>query len=505
MFHPTLFRRMVFLLLLPVVIFSQNLKLLTPNGGIFNGGEKITISWEASSSIKAIILYFSLDKNVWYEIGSVGNTGSGGTYEWTAPYFKTEKKEVWVKIEAPEKKMADTTEISFTIRAAEPDAAEPNNSISTATVLEIGDTLSGVITMGYGGKPEGLYNIDTQTVYSDTDFFAIKVSSPTLLFISVLPDFGKRSYYEGYLGSRVPAIFLMDQRGNIIATNSREMDSILVAVEDSGSYYCGVLSGGIFSSFAAWYHKYKITVRGVAELKKLSVSQSAYLPYNDNYKFTVVDSNALLSLSVIAKEKKDGNITVARLPADSEVINFPPQKEPLSIVMIEASPVVDSVMDSVSIEVGYNKNMVSDTGTISVMWYNDSTGVWENVAFEKDLQNNKVIIGSKHLSIYGVFQRNSVSVTKERTKGGGELSFKVKSVSKQTIYIERGKEIVEKNIKVSLYSVNGKKILTSLIDGKIGREEKASLQLPYNLRKGVYILRIEGANTDKSISIPIVR
>jgi hypothetical protein len=490
--------------------------LTKPAGGEnFTAGQPDTITWSSSGAVTGVSVYFSFDNKVnWDPIAS--SSAGNGSFIWKTPYFKTAKPQVWIRVTTAGTNISAYSAAPVSIAAAAPDAYEPNNDTGHATPLSMGDTLHNAMAMYYGGMmpPESRFGFtawgkapngvgasgDSALAFVDMDYFKMSVSAAKLVCVRTVPESDSSSYNGQH---RPPFIYIIDSLGKFVWNGE---GTALFNSQSGGTYYC-IVGGGMAPNQWAWYFKYGICAKIVGDLEVFTIGPSSFTQQGSSYVATVQATKSNMSLSLVTHAASDGSITVASLAADSSVIAPPSGCQGLSIVSLEASNAIDSVMDSAKIVLGYTDSTLRNAGggTIQAKWYNDSLGLWQDITATADTANNTVTINTTHFSVYGLFVQIPTKIRRPHYDAAvmrpgfrvdcraGALSFRVTPASPGRVI-------------ALLYSINGKKICTVFdrfvpaAGGSYGPASSASV-----LPSGCYLLRISGPGINGRALVPVVR
>lgn len=363
-----------------------SLVLTAPSAGAqFDGGQKVPIRWTADSSMGEMSLWFSLDSGrtfSWIHY-SVSNMGA---FDWTAPYLDRECPDVLIKITAKDIVNGPSAVAGpITIRAATPDAYEPNNDRAHATALSAGDTLRQLWVMR-----DSLSGNTTM----DLDFFTFTAQAGELIslcaFNSASPDYG-------YLNME-----LQDSTGKSLGwANGRLMYNI----SGSGRYFCRIYSYSLWTQ----YDLVLSSVR-LVNVDSFSINAGSYdslvadSGHDTTYYLRLASGITDLTINMQLSNRASGTILTGSLPDDAIALS-PSGSVQVKALSIEPTGEIEAAIRSADIIIPYNEDSLGNVpeSAIVVRWLNDSTGEWSPIAFTLDTINNLIIAHTTHFSVYGLF------------------------------------------------------------------------------------------------------
>jgi hypothetical protein len=248
--------------------FSQNITLRAPAGDTtFAGGGRVDITWSAFSiTFAEMVLSYSLNNGAnWHRCGGEPDRRS---HCWIAPYLKYGADSVLIEIVAfgYANPPTDTTDTVFSITAAPPDAYEPNDSLSEAYAVTVGDTILDAVVMG--STYDSLYTDSTAGDGIDIDYFSFDIEAGKLLTIRTVPSYDDSGTNIYNLNHNAPDIILYNSSGEVMDSGSV---SVSYDVETTDTYYCAI-------SGPDMWHKYGLTVTDLSIEGCMDTSANNYDP-----------------------------------------------------------------------------------------------------------------------------------------------------------------------------------------------------------------------------------
>jgi hypothetical protein len=417
--------------------------------------------------------------------------------------------------------MADTTDGSFSIEAAEPDKYEPNDDSIHSTILTFGDTAKKCVAMGYGGQQEPQTRFcpssmmwcegwkDSLTNYIDPDWYKVTTSASKLIQVRAIPGLDSNKYNDTW---KTPKVTIMNTSGEIVASNDVMMQNGFVRFNSGsgGTFYCIVNHNPadkvLMPHERGWYFDYSLVAKIVADLEVLDIGPDSYVAKNGSYEMAMSGDASNIDISITAKTPAPGTISLAKLPIDSEVVSLRGQGTGLALISIEASSAISSALQQASISIPYNQITAGDSESkIEARYFNDSTGEWETIPFAIDAQTNTVTVSTTHFSIYGLFitdiktpaiQKKPViatGVSLNRAQGNGSLVLNYSLTQPGAV-------------RIVLYGLNGKKY-ANIINNRLHPSGvfTKTVSVSQAVRRQVLILEAELAGKKMTQLLTIVR
>jgi hypothetical protein len=218
-----------------------DIALLSPNGGeSFSGGQTVTINWTQGGGIFGINVQYSCDNGSTWE--PIANLVDKGPVSWIVPYLKNPATSVKVKVIANVNYLHnpaldtiyDISDGTFAIRAAHPDAYEPNDDFSSASPITIGDSVVQNATVFAD------HDLATTNPFlEDRDYFKVSLTGGKVVTLSAF-DYGYTESAIPLIGEGVAPLIgiqLYDSSFNRLGGGIQPVECNITR---SGVYYCQI-------------------------------------------------------------------------------------------------------------------------------------------------------------------------------------------------------------------------------------------------------------------------
>lgn len=215
-------------LIAPILLFAKSISLISPNGGEkFTSGQPVTVQWDYES-LGYVFLEYSFDngKN-WNVIKEI--LAREKSYIWV-PYTSKRVDNVYFRIiyKSKDTTISDMSDSGFSILPS-PDIYEPNNSLSTAYPVSVGDS---------SVKNASVFQILSttgDTTDYDVDYYKVLLEAGKVLTVSMF-------HWEEEYGRHSLQYMLYDSSGSSmfstrISFTSDENSHTYGLIERTGTYF----------------------------------------------------------------------------------------------------------------------------------------------------------------------------------------------------------------------------------------------------------------------------
>jgi hypothetical protein len=291
---------------------SDPVTIISPNGGEdFQVGQPIAIHWKTDSMYHSFNFYYSLDKGLsWKETGQIFNASD--TWTWIAPALKNRTDQALFRVSAINvmPPLSDVSNGTFTIQAAPMDMYEPNNDISSAYPVALGDSIVlNASTCRYGEDTTRASTTFKPDSVFDIDFYKVILKGGTLMRIHQWVD---TTYTQA-----VPGITLFDIHGSMdhVAQLSHygKLCTKFYIIPQSDIYFISVRPSSFQAGNSA---KYSISTHSIPIL-----TNSTLQAENDS-SWRFIDDFTKLSIDFKLSEDLNSNISIIYL-AQNELDPLP--------------------------------------------------------------------------------------------------------------------------------------------------------------------------------------
>ncbi len=215
--------------------------LLSPNGGeSFSGGQTVSIAWTQGGGIFGTKVDYSCDNGSTWE--PIAYLVDKGPVSWTVPYLKNPATAVKVKVIANVNYLHnpaldtifDISDGTFAIRAAHPDAYEPNDDFSSAVPIAMGDSVVQNATVFADHDPA------TANPYlEDRDYFKVSLTGGKVVTLSAF-DYGYTESTIPLTGGGLAPLIGIRLYDSSFTSIGGGIQPIVCNITRSGVYYCQV-------------------------------------------------------------------------------------------------------------------------------------------------------------------------------------------------------------------------------------------------------------------------
>ncbi len=479
---------------------TDPIAVISPNGGeSFQTGQKVTIRWTADSLLGPFSFYYSIDNGSSWKLYSTPNAGSN-SYPWTVPALKTRTDRASVKVESFEAtadpRLFDVSNGTFTIQAAPSDAYEPNDAMSSAYAIALGDSVvKNASTCFY----EDLYG-DTTGVNgpsADPDYFKVNLTAGSLVRIR---DWASDS--EG-LG-RIPEMDLFDASQRLIPIfGSISYDSRCYNINQTGIYYIKV-----WPAFGDW-EKYGLSIKSIATLlTQTSMLDTNAMQFDSNYhvyRSQLIADTTKLNIDFMLYKKYQLPITTMVL-APKDCAPLPDEKAKVKAILIIFDLSQYQQMGA-DIAIPYKPsdlNGYPDKALAVACQDYRTSDLWDSASSSIDTVKHQIVVHMAYLRFhfFQVYVKSDTTLASGFLKVSPAFGIKTNFLSQKQSIVAHLSLPKAVNADLRLYNVQGKCVRKSIFAAGAG-----SSTLLWNLGglgSGKYFLTTKAGNYQTKEAILIM-
>ncbi len=434
-------------------IFQSDLiTLISPNGGEnFRTGQKITVSLTADPLLGELSYYYSVNNGKsWNEIGHYQSGSEPWT--WTIPALKTRTDQALFKVSrfADSDPLFDVSNGTFTIQAAQPDAYEPNDVMSSAYPIAIGDSV-------VKNASTCLYSpVDS---FMDVDCFKVNLTSGSLVRI--------RDWVSDADGSgQMPRMDVFGAFGQLFPIpGSIDYNSLCYNqyynIIRSDVYYIQVWPAGFWG--AGNWEKYGLSIKSITTLfTQTSVLDTGAMQFDSSlgvYRSQLIADTAKLTIDFTLNKKYDRQITTMVL-VPKDFAPLPDEKAKVKAIAISFDyPTSEQIAADITIPYGFSDlNGYPEESLAVACQDNSASDLWDSVASSIDTVKHQIIVHmpSLRFNFFQVYVKSDGASISNHAKAAPGFEIATNFLSqKQSIVVHLSLPNAA-NAEMRLYNVQGK-------------------------------------------------
>lgn len=467
--------------------------IISPNGGEnYQTGQKVIVSWLADSLLGDLLTTYSLNNGTsWREIDCYKS--GDGSYWTIMPSLSERTDKALFKVSTRETGLFDISNETFTIQAAPMDAYEPNNDISSAYPVAVGDSVvKNASTCRYADLNDSL----------DYDYYKVNLTAGSLVEIRM-----------GFSGTQdiypLPAIkLLFGNYSDFSAIPGSKTDyshynsNASYEITESGVYYIKV-----YAQYGSW-EKYGLSINStptlISETSWIDSTQYDWL--SGVYKSTLITDSTKLTIDFTLNKSYFTNRVTTFVLTPQGLAPLPDEKAKVKSIAIFHS-YRDNGIISTDITIPYKPSDLSGypEKALAVVCRTDSTnGLWIPVPSMIDTIKHLITLHTKltHANLFQVYVKSDGSPVSQlvnaRASYGIRTYFHSKNHSINVHFSLPG--AVKADLR--LYDMQGRCVRTGNFAAEMGSSNHQ--WNPKGLVNGKYILKIRAGSYHSNESLLLI-
>jgi hypothetical protein len=373
----------------------------------FSTGQEVKVRWTADTMINQVNLHYSCDSGAtWITISKVPSDSQ--YYSWIVPPLKQPTNKALVRIQASvDSTLYDVSKSPFIIQAITPDSYEPNNDVTSAYPIAIGDSVVKNATVCYYADIAGYHYDDPGS--HDRDYYKVSLSAGKLTTINM---FSMESPDIAWVGPIRPCLNLYNDSNEKVGYSDFYRQWKFCSTQ-SGIYYCEVIPGSLKRLV-----KYGISITSLTILstQKSELDTIAYqknsLAAGDSsqgaFKAQIVADTTKLTINLTTDVKDLLSFTTMILSPD-ELHLASNTRAKVKIISILNNYSSSAKTTDITIPYTISELNGEPESMLTAFWLDETTNQWQPVSSTIDTVKHQITVHGRSWCTYGIFVNSNTA------------------------------------------------------------------------------------------------